>query len=211
MSPFHRLFSTVRLQSPLHIIRHALPYGRHISLLSGAKKVFKTQESQVLDKITAVPFYELTSAPAPIQLNWLFLFLDAVFTFVPLPLIYIAQSTNTCRTQRCRRRSGLAILDIRSPWRRRRGTSQARTSTCQPPPRPRMLPRRHRIRRCPTAHQRATFARPEALVIPCIRPRKLPPRKGAAVSGHRRGRELLAVQFPGRVYAGAERVSVCWA
>lgn len=90
MSPFHRLFSTVRLQSPLHIIRHALPYGRHISLLSGAKKVFKTQESQVLDKITAVPFYELTSAPAPIQLNWLFLFLDAVFTFVPLhaPLSY---------------------------------------------------------------------------------------------------------------------------
>lgn len=36
----------------------------------------------MLDKITTVPFYEFSNPPLPIQLNWLFLFLDAVFTFV---------------------------------------------------------------------------------------------------------------------------------
>lgn len=53
-----------------------------MSLFSGVKGAFKTPESQVLEKITSVPFYELSKPPPPIQLNWLFLFLDAVFTFV---------------------------------------------------------------------------------------------------------------------------------
>ncbi|KAI9568850.1 hypothetical protein HD554DRAFT_2096231 [Boletus coccyginus] len=57
-----------------------LPHGRQISLFSRVKGAFKTPESEVLDKITTVPFYELFNPPLPIQLNWLFLFLDAVFT-----------------------------------------------------------------------------------------------------------------------------------
>jgi len=51
-----------------------------MSLLSRVKGALKTPESEVLDKITSAPFYELSNPPAPIQLNWLFLFLDAVFT-----------------------------------------------------------------------------------------------------------------------------------
>ena len=53
-----------------------------MSLSSRIKGAFKSPESEVLDKITTVPFYELSNTPPPIQLNWLFLFLDAVFTFV---------------------------------------------------------------------------------------------------------------------------------
>ncbi|KAH0829109.1 hypothetical protein J3R83DRAFT_2575 [Lanmaoa asiatica] len=51
-----------------------------MSLFSRVKGTFKTPESEVLDRITTMPFYELSSPPLPIQLNWLFLFLDAVFT-----------------------------------------------------------------------------------------------------------------------------------
>lgn len=56
-----------------------------------------------------------------------------------------------------------------------------------------MFPHRYWILRCPTTHQRETFARSETLAIPRIRPRKLPSRKGVAVAGHDRGGELLAV------------------
>ena len=70
------------LRSPLAKCRHKLPHGRQISLFSRVKAAFKTPESEVLDKITTVPFYELFNPPLPIQLNWIFLFLDAVFTFV---------------------------------------------------------------------------------------------------------------------------------
>ncbi|KAF8421546.1 hypothetical protein L210DRAFT_3766081 [Boletus edulis BED1] len=69
------------VRSPLLRCRHTgLPHARSLSLLSNVKGAFKTPESEILDKITAVPFYELSHLPPPIQLNWLFLFLDAVFT-----------------------------------------------------------------------------------------------------------------------------------
>ena len=75
------LCRTVRWQS-LRSPLARLPHVRQVSLLSRVKGAFKTPESRVLDTITAVPFYELSRTPPPIQLNWLFLFLDAVFTFV---------------------------------------------------------------------------------------------------------------------------------
>ncbi|KAG8221235.1 hypothetical protein J3R82DRAFT_1397 [Butyriboletus roseoflavus] len=77
------LSSTIHWQSlrpPLARCCRGLPHGRQMSLSSRVKGAFKTPESEVLDKITSVPFYELSNPPLPIQLNWLFLFLDAVFT-----------------------------------------------------------------------------------------------------------------------------------
>ena len=72
----------VRWQSLRPPLVRRLPHIRQVSLFSRVQGAFKTPESQVLDAITTVPFYELSRPPLPIQLNSLFLFLDAVFTFV---------------------------------------------------------------------------------------------------------------------------------
>ena len=155
-SLLHGLTSWSSLRPTFSKYPHRLPHSRQISLLSKVKRVFKTPESEMLEKISAVPFYELFKPPPPIQLNWLFLFLDAVFTFVLLRIRVssIHRSITCVSPQRCGCHSGLAVLDVRGPSRRGRRTSQTRTSTCQPTARPGMLPHWHRIRCRTTAFQR---------------------------------------------------------
>ncbi|KAF9228493.1 hypothetical protein BS17DRAFT_341575 [Gyrodon lividus] len=172
------------VRSPRTFVEHqGLHKTRQMSLFSRVRGwLYKTPRSELPEKITVVPFYELPKPPLPIRLTWLFLFLDARDR-IDACLAALDAARGCARRQR-----GKCTAKTRAPSRQSTTCLLMFTPCC-------------RIVGRLTANKPETIACSKAVVIPCQCPGEVSHSNDSSSIGHGHSGELFTVQSPGGFYS----------